>query len=129
MTCSGARADQERARNEAEAYSNDILAARARRSRRITQEAEAYKTQVIDLAQGEVSSLLAFYNAYKKSPELTGRRLYLDSVDELLKKSPKVIIDAGPKGAPGLTPILSLPSLSETKPAPPPGNIVQGPQR
>ncbi len=124
-----ARADQERARNEAEAYRNDILPRARGEADRITQEAEAYKTQVIDLAQGEVSSILAFYNAYKKAPELTGRRLYLDSVDELLKKSPKVIIDAGPKGSPGLTPILSLPSLSETKPAPPQGNVVQGPQR
>jgi membrane protease subunit HflK len=124
-----ARADQERARNEAEAYRNDILPRARGEAGRITQEAEAAKTQAIDLAQGEVSSLLAFYQAYKKSPELTGRRLYLDSVDELLKKSPRVIVDAGPKGSPGLTPILSIPSLPEAKPGPPPGAVVQGSQR
>ena len=124
-----ARADQERARNEAEAYRNDILPRARGEADRISQEAEAYKTQVIDLAQGEVSSLLAFYNAYKKSPELSGRRLYLDSIDELLKKSPRVIIDAGPKGSPGLTPILSLPSVSETKPAQPRATVVQGAPR
>ncbi len=124
-----ARADQERARNEAEAYRNDILPRARGEADRITQEAEAAKTQAIDLAQGEVSSLLAFYQSYKKSPELAGRRLYLDSVDELLKKSPRVIIDAGPKGAPGITPILSIPSIPETKPAPSQGNLVQGSQK
>jgi modulator of FtsH protease HflK len=104
-----ARADQERARNEAEAYRNDILPRARGEADRISQEAEAAKTQGVDLAQGEVTSLLAFYKSYKNSPELTGRRLYLNSIDALLKKSPRVIINAGPTGAPGITPILTVP--------------------
>ncbi|MBV9246184.1 MAG: FtsH protease activity modulator HflK [Methylobacteriaceae bacterium] len=117
-----ARADQERARNEAEAYRNDILPRARGEADRIIQEAEAAKTQAIELAQGEVKSFQALYDSYRKSPAVTAWRLYLDSVDELLKKSPRVIIDAAGKGAPGITPILPL---SETKP----GSLPQGAQK
>ena len=92
-----ARADQERARNEAEAYSNDILPRARGEAGRIIQEAEGAKTQTIDLAQSEVSSFLALYDTYKKAPAMTAWRLYLDAVDEVLKKSPRIIIDAGSK--------------------------------
>jgi membrane protease subunit HflK len=117
-----ARADQERARNEAEAYSNDILPRARGEAERIIQEAEGVKTQTIDLAQSEVSSFLALYDTYKKAPAMTAWRLYLDAVDEVLKKSPRIIIDAGSKESPGITPILPL---LETKP----GESVQGPQK
>ena len=109
-----ARADQERARNEAQAYRNDILPRARGEANRIIQEAEAAKTQAVDLAQGEVSSFRALYDVYKAAPAMTSWLLYLDSVDELLKKSPKVFIDATAKGSPGVTPILPL---SETKSA------------
>jgi membrane protease subunit HflK len=121
-----ARADQERARNEAEAYRNDILPRARGEADHIIEEAQAAKAQAIDLAQGEVNSMLALYQSYKRSPALTTWRLYLDSVDELLKKSTRVIIDASPKGAPGITPVLSL---SETKPPPSAGAGVQGSQK
>jgi membrane protease subunit HflK len=119
-----ARADQERERNEAAAYRNDILPRARGEADHITQEAEAAKTQAIDLAQGEVNGILALYPSYKKSPVITTWRLYLDSVDDLLRKSTRVIIDASPKGAPGITPVLSL---SEPMAPPSAGNRVQGP--
>jgi membrane protease subunit HflK len=118
-----ARADQERARNEAEAYSNDILPRARGEAGRIVQEAEAAKTQAIDVAQGEVSSFLALYESYKKAPAATSLRLYLDSIDDLLKKSQRVVIDASSKGAPGITPILSL---SEPRLFVSPGLLPQG---
>jgi len=114
-----ARADQERARNEAEAYRNDILPRARGEANRIIQEAEAAKTQAIDLAQGEVSSFQALYGVYKETPAMTSWLLYLDSVDELLKKSPKVFIDATAKGAPGVTPILPLSEMKSVLPAGP----------
>jgi membrane protease subunit HflK len=119
-----ARADQERERNEAEAYRNDILPRARGEAGRITQEAEAAKTQAIDLAQGEVNGMQALHQSYQRSPALTTWRLYLDSVDDLLRKSTRVIIDASPKGAPGITPVLSL---SEPMATPSPGTRVQGP--
>jgi modulator of FtsH protease HflK len=103
-----ARADQERERNEAEAYRNDILPRARGEANRIIQEAEAAKTQAIDLAQGEVGGFVALYDTYRQSPSITAWRLYLDTVDEVLKKSPRVIIDQAAKGTTGVTPILPL---------------------
>ena len=59
-----ARADQERARNEAEAYSNDILPRARGEAEHIRQDAEAYKTQVVNLAEGDASAFLAVYQSY-----------------------------------------------------------------
>ena len=118
-----ARADQERARNEAEAYRNDILPRARGEADRIVEEAEGAKTQAINLAQGEVTSFEALYDTYKKAPAMTAWRLYLESVDEILKRSPRIIIDAGTRGGsgPGVTSILQL---LETKPV-----NVQGTQK
>jgi modulator of FtsH protease HflK len=110
-----ARADQERARNEAEAYRNDILPRARGEADRIVEEAEGAKTQAINLAQGEVSSFEALYNTYKKAPAMTAWRLYLDSVDEILKRSPRIIIDAGTKGGSG-SGVTSILQLLDSKP-------------
>ena len=110
-----ARADQERARNEAEAYRNDILPRARGEADRIVEEAEGAKTQAINLAEGEVSSFEALYNTYKKAPAMTAWRLYLDSVDEILKRSPRIIIDAGTKGGSG-SGVTSILQLLDSKP-------------
>jgi membrane protease subunit HflK len=114
-----ARADQERARNEAEAYSNDILPRARGEAEHIRQEAEAYKTQVVNLAEGEASAFLSGYQSYAGAKEVTAWRLYLESVDEVLKKSSKVIVDSSGKGVSGVVPYMPV---SELKPrlAPPP---------
>jgi membrane protease subunit HflK len=114
-----ARADQERARNEAEAYRNDILPRARGDADQITQAAEAYKTQVVDLAQGEVKGYLAVYESYKLAEDVTAWRLYLDSVDEILRKATKVIVDSSGKGVSGMVPYLPLPEIRD-KFAPPP---------
>ncbi len=103
-----ARSDQERARNEAEAYRNDILPRARGEAGKIAQEAEAYKAQVVDLAEGEAKSFLAVYKAFKLSPEVTGWRLYLDAVDEVLHKASKVIVDSSGKGLSSVLPVLPL---------------------
>ena len=88
-----ARADQERARNEAEAYSNDILPRARGEAEHIRQDAEAYKTQVVNLAEGDASAFLAVYQSYAAAKEVTAWRLYLESVDELLRKATRVIVE------------------------------------
>ncbi|WP_022981973.1 FtsH protease activity modulator HflK [Ideonella sp. B508-1] len=103
-----ARADQERARNEAEAYANDILPRAHGEAARIQQEADAYKAQVVNLAQGDAKSFLAVYSNYVKAKNVTAWRLYLDSVDEVLKKATKVIIDTSGKGVSGVVPYMPL---------------------
>ena len=117
-----ARSDQERARNEAEAYRNDILPRARGQAGKIAQEAEAYKAQVVDLAEGEAKSFLAVYEAYKASPEVTGWRLYLDAVDEVLRKSSRVIIDSSGKGVSSLLPVLPIDATKgPAAPQPAPG--------
>jgi membrane protease subunit HflK len=113
-----ARADQERARNEAEAYANDIIPRARGEAGRIGQEAEAYKTQVANLAEGEAKSFLSVYQSYAQSKDVTAWRLYLESMDEVLKKAGKVIIDSSGKGMAGVVPYMSIQDRADQPPAP-----------
>ncbi len=103
-----ARADQERARNEAQAYANDILPRARGDAERTRQDAEAYRASVVNLAEGEAQSFLAVYRSYKASPAVTGWRLYLESIDDVLKKASRVIVSTSDKGFSGLTPYLQV---------------------
>jgi membrane protease subunit HflK len=103
-----ARADQERARNEAEAYANDVLPRARGDAERMAQDAEAYKSQVVNVARGEVQSFLSLYESYRQARDVTAWRLYLDSVDQLLRKSGRVIIDSSGKGVSGIVPYLPM---------------------
>jgi modulator of FtsH protease HflK len=114
-----AKADQERLGNEAEAYRNDIIPRARGDSQRIVQEAEAYREQVIDLAQGEAKRFTSVYQAYKAAPDVTARRLYIETMEDVLKGAQKVMIDPQAKG---LVPYLPLPELGKAKPAPNPPN-------
>ena len=103
-----ARADQERTRNEAEAYANDIIPRARGEASHIAEESEAYKSQVINLAQGDAKSFQLIYASYAGDKEVTAWRLYLESVDEMLKKATKVIIDTSGKGMSGIVPYMPL---------------------
>ncbi len=103
-----ARADQERTRNEAEAYANDILPRARGEASHIAEESEAYRSQVIDLAQGDAKSFQLIYASYAQNRDVTAWRMYLESVDEMLKKATKVIIDTSGKGVTGIVPYLPL---------------------
>ncbi|CAA7616619.1 putative modulator for HflB protease specific for phage lambda cII repressor [Magnetospirillum sp. LM-5] len=110
-----ARADQERARNEAEAYRNDIIPRARGEVEKLVQEAEAYKEQVVNQAEGEVKRFLALYNAWKQASDVTERRLYLETMEEIMKGAPKVIIDPSAKGAQGVVPYMALPELKKSQ--------------
>ena len=120
-----ARADQERARNEAEAYSNDILPRARGEAEHIRQEAEAYKTQVVNLAQGDATAFLSVYQSYEDAKQVTSWRMYLESLDELLKKSTRVIVDSSGKGVSGVVPYLPLSELRPQASAPAPAGGVR----
>lgn len=109
-----ARADQERARNEAEAYANDILPRARGEASHIEQEAEAYKAQAVNLAEGDATSFLAVYHSYAQAKDVTAWRLYMESIDAVLKKATRVIVDTSGKGVSGVVPYLPL----VDKPAP-----------
>jgi modulator of FtsH protease HflK len=114
-----ARADQERARNEAEAYANDILPRARGDGERIRQEAEAYKVQVVNLAHGEADAFVPILKSYEAAKDVTAWRLYLDSVDEVLKKASKVIVDTSGKGVSSVMPYLPVTEFKPALPAAP----------
>jgi membrane protease subunit HflK len=103
-----ARADQERARNEAESYANDIIPRARGEAAHIVQEAEAYRAQVANLADGDAQSFLSIYKSYAGSKDVTAWRLYLDTVDEVLRKSGRVVVDASGRASSGVVPLLHL---------------------
>ncbi len=111
-----ARADRERLRNEAEAYRNDIIPRARGDAERLSQEAQAYREQVVSLAQGDASRYTAIYNAYTQSKDVVSRRMYLETMEQVLKGTNKVIVDTTP-GAQSVVPFLQLPNLTHTAPS------------
>jgi len=90
------RAREDRARRilEAESYSNDILPrARGEASRR-RQDAEAYRAQVVADAEGESDRFTQILAEYQKAPGVTRERMYIETLEEILRRSTKVLVDA-----------------------------------
>ena len=88
-----AREDEQRLKNEADAYANQIVPeARGEASRQI-EEANGYKEQVIARANGEAERFNKLYEEYKIAPQVTRQRLYLDSLESVMKNSTKVMVD------------------------------------
>ena len=113
-----ARADQERARNEAEAYSRDVVPRARGDATRIIQEATAYREEVVNRAQGEAQRFISVYDAYKLAKDVTMQRLYLETMEEVLRDMTKIIIDPSAQGGQGVIPYLPLPEL-RNRPAQP----------
>ncbi len=88
-----ARADMERSKNEAEAYSNDVIPRARGEAAKILQAAEAYKKQVVAKAEGEASRFLAIYNEYAKAKQVTQERMFLETMEKVLADINKIIID------------------------------------
>lgn len=88
-----AKADKERMINEAETYRNDILPKTRGEVVEILKQAEAYKESIISKAEGESSRFLKIYEAYLKNPALTKKRIYLDSIETVMKDIDKIFID------------------------------------
>ena len=105
-----AEADRVRLKNEAEAYANDIIPRARGESARMVQEAEAYKQQKIAESEGEAARFLSIYNEFKLAPDVTSRRLYLETMEEVLHGMDKVILDTGAGGS-GVVPYLPLNEL------------------
>jgi len=106
-----ARADQERLRNEALAYANNVVPVARGNAAKIIQEAEAYKQRVIAEAQGEAARFLSIYAQYKLAPDVTRRRIYLETMQGVLANMNKIIIDN--RGGSGVLPYLPLPEMRQ----------------
>jgi len=88
-----AREDNVRLKNEAEAYANDIIPKAQGRAARDIAEANGYKEKVIAEAQGETARFLNLLTEYKKAPEVTRKRLYLETVESVMVNSSKIMVD------------------------------------
>ena len=88
-----AREDEQRYINEAEAYRNEIIPLARGEAKQIVEEAKAYRVKLIKSAEGEASRFRQLYSEYKKAPEVTRERLYLEAVESVLENTSKVMID------------------------------------
>jgi modulator of FtsH protease HflK len=89
-----AQADKERFILESEAYANGIIPVAQGSAARVQQDAEAYRAQVTALAEGQASRFTQLEAAYQQAPEVTRRRLYTDTIENVLARAHKVLIDA-----------------------------------
>jgi modulator of FtsH protease HflK len=105
-----ARADQERARNEAETYANRVIPEARGDAQRILQAAQGYREQAVAEAKGRTERFLKVYDEYQKAPDVTRRRMYLETMERVLGGMDKVIIDEK-TGASGVVPYLPLGDL------------------
>lgn len=104
-----ARADQERLQNEADAYANRVVPEARGEAQRILQAAQGYRDKVIAEAKGEADRFLQVLNEYQKAPDVTRRRIFIDTMQQVLSDTDKIIIDE--KNASGVVPYLPLSEL------------------
>ena len=105
-----ARADQERLQNEAQAYANRIIPEARGEAERILQAAQGYRDQVIALAKGEADRFISVYEQYKKAPDVTRQRIFIETMEKVLGDTEKVIVD---KAGPGVVPFLPLSEFTQ----------------
>jgi membrane protease subunit HflK len=106
-------AEQERDRLErtADAYSNRVTAGARGEAAQVLEEAEGYRARVVNEALGEASRFLAVLEEYEVAPEVTRRRLYLETLERVLGETDLVIIDGDTGGGQGVVPYLPLNEL------------------
>ncbi|MTI19180.1 FtsH protease activity modulator HflK [Rhodobacteraceae bacterium RKSG542] len=116
-----ARADQERIQNEAQSYANRIVPEARGNAARISEAAQAYRDQTVAEAKGQAERFTKIYDAYKTAPDVTRQRLYLETMEKVLSKNNKIIIDSKSSDA-GVLPYLPLDQLNKRTAAPAGGN-------
>jgi membrane protease subunit HflK len=110
-----ARADKERLQNEARAYSNKVIQEAKGDAERILQAAQGYRGQVIAESRGEADRFLKVYDQYKLAPDVTRKRMFIETMQRVLGDTDKIIIDQ--KAGQGVVPYLPLPDLSKRTPS------------
>jgi membrane protease subunit HflK len=114
-----AEQDEDRLQEEARSYANTLLGDARGRAAALREDAAAYTNRVVQEATGEAQRFNAVYAEYVNAPEVTRKRLYLETMEEVLGGSEKVLIENGANGQ-GVVPYLPLPELRSgpAKPAP-----------
>jgi len=86
--------DRDRFSKEAQAYANDILPKAQGTAQRQMQDAEAYKMQIVAVADGDVARFNSVYAAYAQAPEVTRQRMYIETIEQIMQQSKKVMLDS-----------------------------------
>jgi len=105
-----AEQDEDRFQEEARQYSNTRLGQARGQAAQLREEAAAYKDQIVKQAEGEAARFISVYDEYAKAPEVTRKRLFLETMESVLASSEKVIIESG--AGTGVVPYLPLPELN-----------------
>ncbi len=108
------RADQNKTQseNEAQQYRNQRLQLIEGETAKMLEEANGYKARVIAEAQGEAARFLSVYEEYKNAKDVTRQRIFLETMEEVLSRSNKVIVEGGKDGS-GVVPYLPLPEIQK----------------
>ena len=107
-----ANADRERQRNEAESFRNDIIPRARGEAERMVQEAQGFRESQVARAGGESARFLSVLSAYEQARDVTTRRMYLETMEEILRRNPKVIVDDRLQG---VVPFLQLGDGASTR--------------
>ena len=86
--------ERERAKNEAEAYANDVVPRAVGAASRLNQEADGYKSRIVAQAQGDAQRFKSIYAEYQKAPQVTRDRLYIDTMQQIYSNVTKVLVDS-----------------------------------
>lgn len=108
-----AQQERDRLEKEADAYANRVTAGARGESARLLEESEAYRAQVVNNASGEASRFLSVFEEYVKAPDVTRRRMYLETMERVFGDMNKVILDGvgGEQAGQGVVPFLPLNEL------------------
>jgi membrane protease subunit HflK len=86
--------ERERAKNDAQAYANDVVPRAVGSASRLKEEADAYKSRVVSQAQGDAQRFRSVLNEYQKAPQVTRDRMYIDTMQQVYSNATKVLIDS-----------------------------------
>jgi membrane protease subunit HflK len=86
--------ERERAKNEAQAYANDVVPRAVGSASRLKEEADAYKSKIVAQAQGDAQRFKSVLTEYQKAPQVTRDRMYLDSMQQIYSNVTKVLVDS-----------------------------------
>lgn len=106
-----AEQERDRLQNVADAYANQVVAGARGEAAQLLEQAEAYRSQVVNEAQGEASRFTAVLTEYQKAPEVTRKRLYLETMEQVLGGVDIILLDDNAGGGQGVVPYLPLNEL------------------
>ena len=108
-----AEADQQKSINQADAYKNKVIPEARGNAEKLVQEAQAYAAITVAGAEGKAARFLSVYEQYKIAKDVTKKRIYLETMEEIFEGMDKVIIDS--KGGSGVVPYLPLNELKRNR--------------